>query len=1021
MEFEQKQIPPPSSWEHFESLCLALFQEMWSDPTAQKNGRRGQRQKGVDIFGVRGGTGEQLGAQCKVKTLANDSELTFDEALEEVRQAEAFRPKLTELSIATTARRDATLQERVRLLSEEREARGEFRVKVLAWVDLVSLIGKHRAVLEQFYPEHRADAQGLFKRLDELARQPTAQPASALPNPWFPIHFEAGRDLGPALLGRDLGPGDALVCPRLVEADALANELRRSFSVRLIGVSGAGKSVCAFQAAHTLYRDGWSVVQLQDAALDHVSLNSDPTKPTVFLVDSGHRMVAHALRRLEHQASPTKYLISTHSAEANASAHRGAVMLDTRRAVQSIAAGLRADMHATLAAVKRVDDRIGDGYLDEELGRRIDAAEQSAQYPWQFCFVLGGGWRRTAMVVDACRAHSASLVLTAIAALQLVSRDAAATLEDVEHLLAVSEVTDQDIEAKVRWFVSERIVISHSDLRCPHQRFSSALLRRAFDGLDRAAQAHVQRILREAVSSSRSTLAGCRDLLQEACFSDWVGLHPDRWLDELARAGLLRRCFGTTRAEDRMFACLLLAELGGVRGVPWRTFIDVAEVQLLGTWISTAKHPLGHGLHWLLNAIWSDDKKLACEIVASSDPVAVARIASGINVDTAYSVAQMVDRMALTRDEESWQRAFRGALDRPAILKVVAKWPLGRNNLFFLSKYCSAIGVHDRELGFSILEVATPQVQKAFAEDAVDTFQTIDDILSYFLGTWDILGVRGRPGTRELAATRRLLRLLQPDRVAEQLSASSVRDFEPCARLLGFLHEVASRLAREVREKVDLERVSSTIGDRWAEPTHEVEVFMGLMSQGEGATERVVALLEAKARDIKVLPARFVVIAPQAAITVLQHGNTIALGECMALEWTAVAYVVDQVHTRRPDLVVPMLAPHAAKAVEGLQSGQVNTYEGIAEFVSVMKTAAPGFLEDLLRRVDPGTAERRWAQCLKEGGRAGQGAAYLMEASLSLTTGLEGVAARLRKRFPSASRPKGRLSTLLPIRPSSKP
>jgi hypothetical protein len=42
---------PPNDPTAFESLCLDLGKDIWQDPGAQKNGRRGRRQDGVDIFG----------------------------------------------------------------------------------------------------------------------------------------------------------------------------------------------------------------------------------------------------------------------------------------------------------------------------------------------------------------------------------------------------------------------------------------------------------------------------------------------------------------------------------------------------------------------------------------------------------------------------------------------------------------------------------------------------------------------------------------------------------------------------------------------------------------------------------------------------------------------------------------------------------------------------------------------------------------------------------------------------------
>lgn len=52
MDFRDKQIAPPKSWITFEDLILELFKAVWGDPLAQKNGRAGQPQNGVDVFGA---------------------------------------------------------------------------------------------------------------------------------------------------------------------------------------------------------------------------------------------------------------------------------------------------------------------------------------------------------------------------------------------------------------------------------------------------------------------------------------------------------------------------------------------------------------------------------------------------------------------------------------------------------------------------------------------------------------------------------------------------------------------------------------------------------------------------------------------------------------------------------------------------------------------------------------------------------------------------------------------------------
>ena len=125
MQFRAKQIAPPKEWGTFEDLCHALFKRVWQDPLAQKNGRRGQAQHGVDVFGSPNGDRRSYrGVQCKGKDSNYGSKAEWSEVLAEIAKAEKFSPKLDEWIFATTAPADATLQKAARELSVKRRAKG---------------------------------------------------------------------------------------------------------------------------------------------------------------------------------------------------------------------------------------------------------------------------------------------------------------------------------------------------------------------------------------------------------------------------------------------------------------------------------------------------------------------------------------------------------------------------------------------------------------------------------------------------------------------------------------------------------------------------------------------------------------------------------------------------------------------------------------------------------------------------------------------------------------------------------
>ena len=125
------QIPKPADEQAFERACIPLWRDILKDPTVGRNGRRGQRQNGVDLYGERGGDPSHgVGIQCKLK--GDGKSLDEDEVRGEVEKARTFNPPLREYYIVTTAPDDVAMQELARLITRELFA-ADFKMRVFVW------------------------------------------------------------------------------------------------------------------------------------------------------------------------------------------------------------------------------------------------------------------------------------------------------------------------------------------------------------------------------------------------------------------------------------------------------------------------------------------------------------------------------------------------------------------------------------------------------------------------------------------------------------------------------------------------------------------------------------------------------------------------------------------------------------------------------------------------------------------------------------------------------------------------
>jgi hypothetical protein len=99
------QLPPPENWQDFETLCWDIWKRVWRDPNTQKNGRTGQPQNGVDIFGRPGEGSSHSGIQCKGKDNFIEKSLTESELIGEVEKAKSFTPRIQGYGVAIFPRK----------------------------------------------------------------------------------------------------------------------------------------------------------------------------------------------------------------------------------------------------------------------------------------------------------------------------------------------------------------------------------------------------------------------------------------------------------------------------------------------------------------------------------------------------------------------------------------------------------------------------------------------------------------------------------------------------------------------------------------------------------------------------------------------------------------------------------------------------------------------------------------------------------------------------------------------------
>lgn len=271
MSLASTELRKPKNWQDFERQTRELFACVLHDPNTRANGRSGQEQNGVDVYGYRNEDRDRLvGVQCKKKY---ENEVTEKELREEVNKAKNFQPQISQFILITTAPRDQKIQRAARFLTDElAQTDHPILVSVWGWEDVEEHASKYEQAWKAFDPtwdpftekgfeELNLKIDGLKVTLNRLVngtRMPSSNPTDLLieeSNENTPRHGQI------TALQRFIDDGHAraaLTQLTRLRSDEWANASRSERYRILVAIASAKLKLGEYDQAGTLLLDAFN-------------------------------------------------------------------------------------------------------------------------------------------------------------------------------------------------------------------------------------------------------------------------------------------------------------------------------------------------------------------------------------------------------------------------------------------------------------------------------------------------------------------------------------------------------------------------------------------------------------------------------------------------------------------------------------------------------------------------------------------------------------------------------------------
>lgn len=144
------ELPKPKSWDEFEDIVWNIYIRKWQDLHAQRYGKNGQAQNGIDIYGQQDNSNKYIVIQCK---RCQDNKLNPQIIGVEAAKADNFSSSVSEYVITTTASRDTKIQDSIRFLNEKRGLENKFGIFIVFWEEICNFLAdsSNHDLLKKYY------------------------------------------------------------------------------------------------------------------------------------------------------------------------------------------------------------------------------------------------------------------------------------------------------------------------------------------------------------------------------------------------------------------------------------------------------------------------------------------------------------------------------------------------------------------------------------------------------------------------------------------------------------------------------------------------------------------------------------------------------------------------------------------------------------------------------------------------------------------------------------------------------
>ncbi|WP_349677264.1 hypothetical protein [Bacteroides sp. UBA939] len=724
------------------------------------------------------------------------------------------------------------------------------------------------ANLRFFHEIARAHAHEILVTIDTLKTKTTESFYEPVDTElWEALDFSYQRDISHAIMGYRLTPADVVACPKFLQVARIEKQLTIVDYVLVQGEAGCGKSISVYQAAYNLFRKGWKVYLYK--ATENLIVPAIPrnTESSIYIIDDAQRLSEKTIEIISEQARPNTKIIF---AKTNSSAIRHDTILVTNKdAVKILRDDFLARKKEITPIVHQCDARVGINFSDSPIERRLEGAEK-ASTPWQFNYILRGGWQTIKEQYEMIRTHhDCGLLAAAIAAFQIVKLDNCVDYRWLcNYLLRFDNSLSWD-DDDLQYLVNHKIVLSFDDVRIVHLESAERIVAQFLRNASIEKKTVLFRAIETSFIEKKFMPMGIVWLSNRMLGYSFAYRCEEVFISEAMISSALESLLDIQSSHERVGIAFFMEKVFKFRYAKnGRWFFDKHEVLLLD-WIAHADSVTAYAYSNLINILINTDRKRYRQCMQRVDWAQIVKSLALERKPNLYAWGKLINRLTIFLPKPRYAQ-IREILN-PVIVDICAKATV--TNISALSDLlCDIKHLFPTYIHESIRKLL-PVYKEYFKNDMLHAINLFS--FEFFLcicGLSLLGGHRATKEERETAAA--LVSELPVVEFASAISNSYPRDWQSIDQVLFLIGTYDRKKASEIVNQVDIMRLSDIAKDNWTQYGEIVHLCRGLHIGDWRIARRFV---EYNRDKIRVMYSTIAFIAPQCAISLFKDGVPVDL------------------------------------------------------------------------------------------------------------------------------------------------